>query len=242
MYRSLSQKRVPKTDKNVILDIDETLLYSHDVVDDLLTAGLLTDLKYYKLRHRLYTIEFEDGEKMWGLTRPGFDDFLDFCFQYFKHVIIWTAGCREYADKVVNFLFRSGPKPSLVLCKDDCTHIRGKPKIKDLKQLIKAEPWLGLTLENTFVIDDRDHTFKRNPDNAIHIPEFSFTKENERSEQDEKDERSEQDEQSEPEEGVCCEKMMAMNEVFEQIQNWLLNPEVIYSKDVKKLNKTNIFD
>lgn len=181
MYSTLSD-RIPKnklTDKNIILDLDETLVYSHAEITEFEKLGVFKNSNINMIRDRLYTIKFKDGDVVWGVTRPHLEEFLVFCFSYFKKVIVWSAGIEEYVKKVCKFIFKDLPQPDLILTKNDCIQVGGIAKIKPLKKIIKSESWLGLTMDNTYFIDDQSYTFSENQSNAIHIPGFHPSSEKE---------------------------------------------------------------
>ena len=54
MYKTIKDeiRAVPLTDKNIILDIDETLVYSREEVKDLVKMGLFTKKEFSGLRER----------------------------------------------------------------------------------------------------------------------------------------------------------------------------------------------
>lgn len=222
MYKTHDIISKPLTNLNIVLDLDETLLHTHDEIDHLKELGILNDIN---IRQRLYCLHFEDDDtKMWGITRMNLKPFLEFCFSYFKRVIVWTAGCESYAEKIVAHIFKDLKKPDLVWSKNDCQHVKGKAKHKPLKKLMDTEKWLELTEANTLFLDDRDHTFAKNPRNAIQIPEYTFV-------------TSEEDDITIDD--VSKELIFADDTVFDKIVDFLLANQKC--TDVRLLDKSKIF-
>ena len=65
--------------KNIVLDIDATLVHTHGDDEEFLDLKLFTDPKNVKYRHRIYTMKLNDvtvepgsGEemKLYGIYRP----------------------------------------------------------------------------------------------------------------------------------------------------------------------------
>ena len=72
--------------KNIVLDIDATLVHTHGDDDEYLNLKLFTDPKMAKHRGRLYTMNLTDvtsppgtGEELtlYGIYRPWLKEFLD---------------------------------------------------------------------------------------------------------------------------------------------------------------------
>lgn len=206
------------TNKNIVLDIDETLVYSHEEVDNLVKLGLFTNNKLMYLRSRVYVLDLEDGA-MWGVIRPHAEEFLGFCADYFDKVIIWSAGTEDYVKKIVKFLFKDLRKPDLIYTREDCDFENEEPRFKPLSKLMKQEPWLNLTEKNTLFVDDRSHTFKFNEKNAIHIPEFDPSVKDK----------------------IYLKKLDANDNCLMDIIEWLSTDEVVSCTDVRQLDKSKIF-
>ena len=84
--------------KCIVLDLDETLVHSKFDNEIIKKNNLLKDPKYINLHNRLYTISLSDTY-VWGITRPYLYYFLNFCFDYFNHVIIFNY-LRELLTKL----------------------------------------------------------------------------------------------------------------------------------------------
>jgi len=232
MYKSDLNKisNKPLTDKCIVLDLDETLVHSHSQgnIDLLKELNLITDPQNMDLRDRIYKITMDDvvykrgtGEKteMWGIIRPGVRQFLIDCFNYFKIVIVWSAGRKNYVHAIVDKLFENLKRPHIIYSFDDLEKLPDGTLIKPLNKLIQTVSGLDkyMSLENSFILDDRESVFKEpNPYNGIEIPPYkpNFNLNSLRINDDDK---------------------------LKQLMNWLHTPEVINSKDVRRLDKSKIF-
>src|SRR5438128_464430 len=113
------------TDKVVVLDLDSTLIHTQDTMQSLKKINLMNDPTLGHLKRRCYVLKFidkdEDGKTsrgdLWGITRPHIEEFLLFCFSYFRVVIVWSAGDENYVHEVVNHLFKNLRQPHLILTK-----------------------------------------------------------------------------------------------------------------------------
>lgn len=171
--------------KNIVLDIDATLVHTHGDDDEYLKLNLFTNPKMLKYRGRVYSMYLTDvtsppgtGEemKLYGIYRPYLKEFIDFCFEYFDNVIVWSAGKKKYVEKMCELIFTDRNKqPLLIYNYDDCEiyddYIR-----KPLSKLYKDPRTKGkINEKNTYVLDDRDDTFALNKCNGVMIPEYEST-------------------------------------------------------------------
>src|SRR3989304_1474697 len=115
----IKRPKNPRSDKVIVLDIDETLVHTfedHEIFND---SNLL------ELKRRIYHIEIIDIDRshvrgsgfvyqMSGIMRPYMKEFLEFCFKYFRFVTIWSAGTYSYVHSIVNEIFRDLPYPDVV--------------------------------------------------------------------------------------------------------------------------------
>lgn len=223
------------TDKCLLLDLDETLVHSFipnpenpDSVSLLDDLGIMTDPQLIDLRRRTYAIVMDDvvdkkgtGTKyeMWGVARPHLKEFLITCFNYFKVVAVWSAGRKKYVEAIVDFLFKDVRRPHVIFTYDDLEKTHNGTFTKPIEKMIKGVPGLNkyMSLSNTFIIDDRKSTFESvNPDNGILIPPYKppFTVKALRTDD------------------VC----------LQQLVSWLYRPEVIKARDIRRLDKSQIFN
>lgn len=174
-YTSEFMYLVPKeslTDMSIVLDIDETLVHTEEDMETF-DAELKSDPI---LVEDLYDVHLDQGEyRMWGTKRPHLDEFLLFCFSYFKNVCVWSAGHTDYVHAIVRKIFSSFREPDVIYTFDDCTETDEGYWIKPLQKFFD-DPKVkkkGILKEKTFIIDDRDYTFERNKENGIMIPEYA---------------------------------------------------------------------
>lgn len=221
---------IPLTNKCIILDLDETLVHTDNEEPN---TELLKDLEifsnphFYDLRERVYKITMEDvtskkgtGDKteMWGVVRPHVREFLIACFTYFRVVIVWSAGKKNYVHAIVDFLFLGLPRPTVIWTYDDLEKLPNNTLIKPLSKLIEKVPTLNkyMSLENSFILDDRLTVFQEpNPSNGIEIPAYRPT--------------------------FNPKSLRSDDKALLSVTNWLMKPEVMNSTDVRQLDKKNIF-
>lgn len=211
--------------KNIVLDIDATLVHTHDDEYDYTNLKLFTDPKMLKYRGRAYTMTLTDvttlpgtGEelKLYGIYRPFLKEFLEFCFKYFDNVIVWSAGKKKYVEKMCDLMFTDRNKqPLLIYNYNDC-EIYDDFIIKPLSKLYNDPRTKGkMNEKNTYVLDDRDDTFSMNKDNGINIPIYEVT--------------------------LDVKGINKKDENLLKLMAWLMTPEVKDIEDVRKLNKKKIF-
>ena len=232
---SLYRKRArgaPQTTFGIVLDLDSTLICTQDEVE-LSDLGILRNPAHVALRRRIYHLSAPDVEskrgtgenyKFWGSCRPHAFDFLDFCFDYFETVVVWSAGRPRYVEALVDFLFKDLPHPDLVLTREDCvpSYERGTREEILEKPLTKVVARFAAgpkrpRLAGLLALDDNPTTFAGpNPDNAILIPRY------------------------EPEPTV--EELASMaDDALLRTQDWLLEPATMAARDVRRLDKSRIF-
>lgn len=213
------------TNKCVVLDLDQTLIATQDSIESLKSLNILSDPNLISLRNRVYYITIEDLEKpgigtkydFWGVTRPHTEEFLMFCFSYFKIVAVWSAGKRPYVEAIVDHIFKDLPHPHVVFTHDDII-IGPKGHIeKPLVKLIESNPVLrrNMSLQNTLAIDDNSMTFYRNHDNGVLIPAYDPS--------------------------ASINALARDDPTLLQLKYWLLQPEVVNARDVTVLDKSKIF-
>lgn len=214
---------MPLTNKTIMLDLDSTLIYTSENFDNYSTLELYTNPEHSHLRNRIYKFDVIDvverpgsGVKssMWGILRPHVYEFLDFCFDYFTNVIVWSAGQLRYVHAICDVLFTDPEKqPLMIWSYDDCEKTENylyKPLIK-----ISQQEYPSITLDKLYALDDNEITFSKNKDNALHIPAY------------------------EPEltpKGIVEDDPTLMN-----VARWLMTPEVLGCNDARKTNKMDCF-
>jgi len=213
------------TDKCIVLDLDQTLIATQESIESLKELNILSDPNLISLRRRVYYVTIEDLEKpgigtkydFWGITRPHVQEFLIFCFSYFKIVSVWSAGKRPYVEAIVDYIFKDLPQPHVIFTHDD---VKIGPKghiLKPLNKMIESNPVLrrNMSLQNTFAIDDNSMTFFNNHNNGILIPAYDPS--------------------------LSINALARDDHALLQLKYWLLQPDVVNSHDITTLDKTHIF-
>jgi hypothetical protein len=211
---------------NIVLDIDATLIHTHGDLENFKSLRIYSEDEQMAMRKNLYhmklidvTSEPGEGEitELSGIYRPYLKEFLEFCFDYFKNVIIWSAGKKKYVEKMCEYMFPLKNQPLIIYNYDDCESDENDMITKPLEKIYKDKRIKGnLNEKNTFVLDDRTDTFSLNKRNGIQIPEF----ESDMSVED-----------------ICNHSDVELLKLIA----WFNLREVHDSKDIRKLNKKNIF-
>lgn len=216
---------------SIIFDLDETLIHTLVTKPDesrvLKTAedlGIFTNPQYSSLKSRSIRIALDDpttprgtGIKftLWAIKRPHLDDFLTFCFTYFKTVNIWTAAKKDYGEKITDYITRFNPHKFHVIFTSLEIEKKDDVPIKPIEKMIALHPEIG-PIEHVFIVDDREDTMAENRDNGIVIPGYApFADVNE---------------------------LQMEDESLIKLKYWFLRPEVIQAEDIRTLNKSYIFD
>jgi hypothetical protein len=178
----LIEKKGMFMDITLVLDIDltlgEALMSSLDQKSNykLKINQNLVEPHHLDRLHKLQKIEwFHDGTCCFFI-RPYFQQFIRFCINNFKEVVIWTNGVKQHADDMSNLVYKiTGYK----LRAFDRNYSTGLNTIKFVSNL-------GLDQTKTWMVDD-DHRHYRNPEDRdevksvnpyikfFHSPEFSVS-------------------------------------------------------------------
>lgn len=157
-------------DVDLVLDLDATLLCS------IFDQGMINSIEKFsdlpEINNRILIRTLIDGsdsivrgmgteEKIIFIKRPGLDKFLDYIFKKFKRVHIWSAGHFRYVKAIESLIFNDRPLDRILTRRE--TYITPQVVLKDLIAN-------NFDLKKTLIIDDRDDTFAKNFNNAIHIP------------------------------------------------------------------------
>lgn len=164
--RSPSKQSTKLKNINVVLDLDNTLIYS--IPCDKLpknTNSYLHSMKFYKMDDDYYVFE-----------RPGLQEFLDWLYKNYN-ISVWSAASPDYVDFIVkNIIEKNGRKVDYVLNSDNCENcqkIFGEKHIKNLNMLWKVHKLKGFAPHNTLIIDDLKMVCKVQPNNSIQIKSFN---------------------------------------------------------------------
>jgi hypothetical protein len=213
---------MPLTNKTIVLDLDSTLIFTSDNFDSFKDLELYSNPKHTHIRPRIYKFDVIDvvekpgtglKSSMWGALRPHVHEFLNFCFDYFESVIVWSAGQLKYVHAICDILFTEPDKqPILIYSFEDCERTDNYL----YKPLVKLTKEFGhVNLNNMVILDDNETTFSKNIDNALHIPAY------------------------EPE--LSPDGIMEDDKNLVNLCRWLMKPEVISCKDVRKTDKSDCF-
>jgi len=137
--------------KLLILDLDETLVHAS-------VEPLDREADFVAFEYHVY-------------KRPHLDVFLDFAFDAFD-VGVWTSSGKEYAQVVVDRIFRRR-QPLFLFSSLKCTPRRdfntgGYTPVKRLSKLKS----LGYSLEQMIAVDDTPEKLKEHYGNLVRVAEF----------------------------------------------------------------------
>lgn len=145
--------------KTIVLDLDETLIYSPFDQHNLVNPNCEK-----KLEHVILEVNGWTKEESKCYKRPYLDVFFENIFANFK-VIVWTAASEDYANEVIAKI--KMPKPAKIFSAEktrECYQKTGKDK---LLSFIEDE-----CDQNALIIDDRQDVYDDQPGNAYKIKNF----------------------------------------------------------------------
>jgi carboxy-terminal domain RNA polymerase II polypeptide A small phosphatase len=138
--------------KLLILDLDETLIYSSEVPLD----------RCYDFRVGQYFV----------YRRPGLTNFLLECSAIFR-IAVWTASSSDYVREILAATLPDNFELEFIFTRERCTfrfnHETGRQEIiKSLKKVKRR----GYSLRDMIIIDDLPETFSQNYGNAILVKRY----------------------------------------------------------------------
>ncbi|MGJ4754770.1 HAD family hydrolase [Leptospira kmetyi] len=137
----------------LILDLDETLIYSSE--------------------HPLQSISYTQIGEYFTYSRPYIEEFFHGIKAIFD-IGIWSSSSDKYAHAVVSTVLPKCFAPVFVYGRSKCTqafdHYRGNVVFK--KKLIKLKK-KGYSLEKMLIVDDSPEKVKDNYGNAIYVKEWT---------------------------------------------------------------------
>lgn len=142
--------------------ISDTIYFEHvpQICHQLETGNELS------LINRLF--KFELGNKThWAIKRPHLDSFLDYLFEHFDRVILWSAGNKEYVHAVADAIFIK-QKPYKIYTRDDCEEKNGSDSHKPLSKISGNDKYL----KNIFLVDNLPENSTSNQQNHFYIPDY----------------------------------------------------------------------
>ncbi len=150
---------------NVVLDLDNTLIYSISCDKFPKKNSHMHRMVYHKMDDDYYVFE-----------RPGLQNFLNWLYKNFN-VTVWSAASPDYVEFIVkNVVEKNGRKVEYVLNSDNCEEsqeIYGDNHIKNLNMLWDQYDVYGYGPYNTLIIDDLKMVCKIQPNNSIQIKSFN---------------------------------------------------------------------
>lgn len=150
----------------IVLDLDETLVNTRDGEGQ--RALVKRGLEARGEADRYYQFKLA-GATYWGVKRPYYRLFLDFCFAEYDVVAVWTAAERDYATEIVNRTFST--QPHIFWCREQCA-FSGGVYYKPIDRLFTAFP--DLSRPDTVHLDDRADVAKYNPQYLLEISSYNY--------------------------------------------------------------------
>jgi Dullard-like phosphatase family protein len=144
--------------KTLILDLDETLIH----------ADFDGNFSFHD-QEISFTLNDEE-HKVGIILRPGVEEFLKRVNEIFE-VGVFTAGIKQYADAVLNYLDPENKIFKFRMYRDSCISINNTIHLKDLRIIRNRK------LENLLLVDNSFYSFVNQPENGILINSFYFNKE-----------------------------------------------------------------
>jgi TFIIF-interacting CTD phosphatase-like protein len=153
--------------KNIILDLDETIISAVEV------SSLLQDkskMVSFSKKTDQFKMHYMDTDYI-ITERPYVQEFLDFMFKHYN-VSVWTAASKEYALFVIEKVILAKPsrKIDYILFSDHCD--RSYSLTKCMKYLDRLFHFDHYDKDNTLLIDDNNETYSRQNNQVIRIKPF----------------------------------------------------------------------
>jgi carboxy-terminal domain RNA polymerase II polypeptide A small phosphatase len=146
---------------HIVLDLDETLIHvsTTPIFDKPDFTFSINGLKYY------------------GRRRPGLEVFLKYVFSNFDTVSVWTAGVKQYAQRVIDKIMTPTQRKQLAFfyTRANLSVMSNGMYNKPLETIFmtpKAQK-MGIKHDNTIMVDDRGEVLQANPGNGIEISSWT---------------------------------------------------------------------
>ena len=161
---SRSGKRKNNKPIKVVLDLDNTLIYSWDYP------------KFDKEKLGKHYICYNMDEDYMVCERPGLQPFLTWLFQNFE-VMVWSAASPDYVDFIVKKIVignHKNRKVQHIFNSEKCDESQEKYNgdTKNLNLLWDTYDFEGYGPYNVLIIDDMGHVIKSQPSRSIRIKKF----------------------------------------------------------------------
>lgn len=148
---------------NVLLDLDNTLIYSISV-EKIKKKPWMKKFKIYEMNKDYIVFE-----------RPGLQKFLNWIFKHFN-VSVWSAATPDYVEFIAkNIIENDDRKLEYVLHSENCEDSQkyyGEESIKKLELLWDVHDIKGFGPDNTLIVDDLGKVYRTNRENTLHIKKF----------------------------------------------------------------------
>lgn len=156
--------------RNIILDLDETLISSIET-KELKNKAKNEDYKKRKSKFKCHPMD----EDYIITERPGVQKFLDFLFKNFN-VSVWTAASKDYALFVIQkvVLQKSDRELDFILYGNHCDY--SKERSECIKQLNQLFHLYNYNSKNTLIIDDNKNVHEKQTNIVLPIKPFQFFK------------------------------------------------------------------
>ncbi|MBW0500786.1 hypothetical protein O181_040501 [Austropuccinia psidii MF-1] len=131
--KSVKTRQVPRTNKTLVLDLDETLIHSTSRLGGMGGSNGWTNQTSNSagLKARVVEVVLDGRIVVYHVyKRPWVDFFLKTVSSWYT-VVIFTASMREYADPVIDWLDQGRGLIDARLFRESCTNIKGS-YVKDL--------------------------------------------------------------------------------------------------------------
>jgi TFIIF-interacting CTD phosphatase-like protein len=169
MPKSNEKKQyVPATIRNIILDLDETLISAFE-----LPEYKKSTWKQDEFRRRGEAFQVHQmGDEYMIVERPHVQDFLDFVFKHYN-VSVWTAASKDYAIFILRkIVLRPGRKLDLFLFAENTDDSYNKTGcLKQLNQLFHLPRFTAL---NTMLVDDNKNVSESQNNHVWRMKKFNF--------------------------------------------------------------------
>ncbi len=138
--------------KLLILDLDETLIYSSETL--------------LNRKPDFYTGTF------FTYKRPHLTEFLEFCFETFS-VAVWTSSTKNYAETIVKNILTENQNLIFLYSRERCTisfdeELRENFYSKKLTKLRKRK----INLESVIIVDDSPEQWRDSYGNLVRVKKF----------------------------------------------------------------------
>lgn len=157
----------PRKQKNIILDLDETLVSSMPIEEVNLSSPKTKKFNYINIENEYISF-----------LRPNLQEFLTKIFNDFN-VSIWSAGSQSYVLYIVeNVILKNHPERCIdyIMFSYHCKLSKKLYKnTKDLSMLWNTFHLQGYNKDNTMIIDDfKEDVYKNNPNNCFLAEPFDY--------------------------------------------------------------------